>query len=79
MDFTQRRLVVFCRRFATTVGGYEILTVVLVKIQVIKDISPFRLVKLLSSSGSTGHNLQHLCENVMSHRIEDHAGLSYCV
>ena len=29
---------------------------------------------------STGHNLhQHLCENVMSHRIEDCARPSYCV
>jgi hypothetical protein len=34
-DVTQRRLVVYCRRFGTTVGGYEILTAVLVKIQVI--------------------------------------------
>ena len=97
-DFTQRRLVVSCRRFAKTVDGCEILTAVLVKIQVIKDVSPFRLVKLPSSSGptvqdalrstetsiplhqSTGCNLhQHQCENVMSHRIEDRAGLSYCV
>jgi hypothetical protein len=28
---------------------------------------------------STGRNLQHLCENVMSHRKEDHARPSYCV
>ena len=29
---------------------------------------------------STGGNLQRVCENVMSHRIEDHAGLPvYCV
>jgi hypothetical protein len=29
---------------------------------------------------STGRNLlQHLCENVMSHRIEDCAGPSYCL
>ena len=87
----------FCRRFAKTVGGCEILTAVLVKIQVIKDVPPFRLVSVPSSSGpavedalrstetsitlhqSTGHNLQHLCENVMSHRIEDRAGPSYCV
>ena len=34
-DFTQRRLVVSCRRFETTVGGGEILTAVLLKIQVI--------------------------------------------
>ena len=55
-DFTQRRLVVSCRRFAKTVDGCEILTAVLVKIQVIKDVSPFRLVKLPSSSGSTVQN-----------------------
>ena len=79
-------------------SGCEILTAVLVKIQVIKDVSPFRLVKLPSSSGSTVQNAlrstetsitlhhstgrdfhQHLCENVMSLRIEDRAGPSYCV
>ena len=43
----------FCRRFAKVVGGCEILTAVLVKIQVIKDVSPFRPVKLPSSSGPT--------------------------
>jgi hypothetical protein len=31
-DFTQRRLVVSCRRFGTAVGGGEILTAMLVKI-----------------------------------------------
>ena len=97
-DFTQHRLVVSCRRFARIVGC-EILTAMLVKIQVIKDISPFRLAKLPSSSGptvqgaprstetssatlhqSTGRNVQHLCENIMSHRIEDHAGPPiYCI
>ena len=40
-DFMQRRLVISCLRFGTTVGGGEILTAVLVKIQVIWDISPF--------------------------------------
>jgi len=40
-DFTQRRLVVSCLRFGATVGGGEILTAVLVKIQVIWDVSPF--------------------------------------
>jgi hypothetical protein len=40
-DFTQRRLVVSCRRFGTTVGGGAILPAVLVKIQVIWDVSPF--------------------------------------
>ena len=66
----------------------------LVRIQVIKDVSPFRPVRLPSSSGptvkdalrstetsvtlhqSTGRNLQLLCENVMSRRIEDRAGPS---
>ena len=90
-DFTQHRLVVSCRRFAKTVGGCDILTAVLVKIQVIKDIFPFRQVKLPPSSGptvqdalsstetsatphrSTGRNLQHLCEDVISHRIDDRA------
>jgi len=52
-DFTQRRLVVSCRRYGTTVGGGEILTAVLVKMQVIWDVSPFRLVNLPSSSGPT--------------------------
>ena len=72
-DFTHRRLVVFCRRFETTVGGCEIPTAVLVKIQVIWDVAPCWLVNLPSSSGSTIHR------NVMSHGIEDHAGPSYCV
>jgi len=49
-DFTQRWLVVSCRRFGT-VGGCEILTAVLVKIQVIWDVAPCRLVYLPSSSG----------------------------
>jgi len=52
-DFTQRRLVVFCRRFVTTVGVREIPTAVLVKIQVIWDVAPCWLVNLPSSSGST--------------------------
>ena len=39
-DFTQRRLTVSCRRFGTTVGGVEIRTAVLVKIQVIWDVRP---------------------------------------
>ena len=91
-DFTQRRLIVSCRRFGTTVGGGEILTAVLVKIQVIWDVSPCRLVNLPASSGptaldegitfhrnvrhqSTGRNLhQHLCGNVMSHRLGYRAG-----
>jgi len=49
--FTQRRLVVSCRRFRTTVGGCEILTAVLVKIQVIWDVVSCRLVNLPSSLG----------------------------
>jgi hypothetical protein len=48
----QRRLVVSCR-FGTTVGGGEIITAVLVNIQVIWGISPCRLVNLPSSSGPT--------------------------
>jgi len=52
-DFWQRRLVVSCRRFGTAVGGCEILTAVLVKIQVIWNVSPCRLVNLTSSSEST--------------------------
>jgi len=51
-DFTQRRLVVSCR-FGITFGGGEILTAVLVNIQVIWSISPCRLVDLPSSSGPT--------------------------
>jgi hypothetical protein len=39
-DF-MRRMVISCLRFGTTVGGGEILTAVLVKIQVIWDILPF--------------------------------------
>ena len=50
-DFTQRRLVVSCRRFETTVGGGEIHTAVLLKIQVIWGVSPCRLANLPSSSG----------------------------
>jgi len=50
-NFTQRRLVVSCRRFGTRVGGCEILTAVLVKIQITWDVSPCRLINLLSSSG----------------------------
>jgi len=52
-DFTQHRLVVCCRRFTTKFGGCEILIAVLVKIQVIWDVSPFWLVRLPSSSGPT--------------------------
>ena len=55
-DFTQRRLIVSCRCFGTTVGGGEILTAVLVKIQVIWDVSPCRLVNLPSSSGPTAQD-----------------------
>jgi hypothetical protein len=51
-DFTLRRLVVSCRRFGTKVGGCEILTAVL-KIQIIWDVSPCRLVSLPPSSGPT--------------------------
>jgi hypothetical protein len=51
--FTQCRLVVSCRCFGTTVGGCEILTAVLVMIQVICDVSPCRLINLPSSSGPT--------------------------
>jgi len=40
-DFMQRRLVISYLRFVTTFGGGEILTAVLVKIQVIWDVSPF--------------------------------------
>ena len=56
-DFTQRRLIVSCRRFGTTVGGGEILTAVLVKIQVIWDVSPCRLVNLPASSGPTAQDV----------------------
>jgi len=49
-------MVVSCRRFGTTVGGGEILTAVLVKIQVIWDVSPCRLVSLPSSSGPTAQD-----------------------
>jgi len=56
-DFTQRRLIVYCRRFGTTVGGGEILTAVLVKIQVIWDVSPCRLVNLPASSGPTAQDV----------------------
>jgi hypothetical protein len=52
-DFMQRRSVVSCRRFQTTVGGGEILTAVLVKIQVIWDVSLCRLVNLPTSAGPT--------------------------
>ena len=55
-DFAQRRLVVSWRRFGTTVVGGEILTAVLLKIQVIWDFSPCRLVILPSSSGSTAQD-----------------------
>ena len=41
------------RRFRKTVGGCEILTAALVKIQVIWDASSFRLVNSPSSSGLT--------------------------
>ena len=51
-DFTQR-LLVFCRRFETTVGVREISTAVLVKIKVIWDVAPCWLVNLPSSSGPT--------------------------
>jgi len=54
-DFTQRRLMV-CRRFGTTVGGGEILTAVLVKIQVIWDVPPCRLVNLPASSGPSAQD-----------------------
>ena len=51
-DLTQRRLVVSCR-FGTTVCGREILTAVLVKIQVFWDVAHCRLVNLPASSGPT--------------------------
>ena len=54
-DFTQRRLIVSCQLFGTTVGGGEILTAVL-KIQVIWDVSPCRLVNLPASSGPTAQD-----------------------
>jgi len=54
--FTQRRLIVSCRCFGTTVGGGEILTAVLVKIQVIWDVSPC-LVNLPASSGPTAQDV----------------------
>ena len=61
-DFTERRLVVPCRRFGRTFGGFGILTAVLMRIQVIWDVLPCRLVNLPSSSGpavqddgTTGH------------------------
>ena len=89
--------IVPCRRFGTF--DCEILTAVLVKIQVIWDVSSCRMVNLPYLQGQqsktnalrstepsvtlhqpTGRNLrQHLCENVMSHGIEDRAGQSYCV
>jgi hypothetical protein len=50
-DVTQRRLLVSCRRFGTTVGGGEILTVVVVEMRVIWDVLPCQLVNLPSSSG----------------------------
>ena len=93
-DFTQRRLVVSCRRFAKTVGGCEILKAVLVKIRDVKDISPFWLVKLPSYSGPTVQDAllstetsatlhqptgRNLCENVTSLRIEDRAGRQFTV
>ena len=96
-DFTQHQLVVFLPTFRGNRWWLWNFTAVLVKIQVIKDVTPFRVVKLPSSSGPTvqdalhstetsvtlhqltGRNLQHLCENVMSHRIEDRTGPSYCV
>ena len=65
--FTQRQLIVSCRRFGTTVGGGEILTAVLVKIQVIWDVSPCRLVNLPASSGPTAHD-----EGTMFHRNVRH-------
>jgi len=55
-DFTQRRLIVSCRHFGTTVGGGEIVIAVLVKIQVIWDVSPCRLVNLPASSGPTAQD-----------------------
>ena len=48
-DFTQRRLIVSCRRFGTTA--------VLVKIQVIWDVSPCRLVNLPVSSRPTAQDV----------------------
>ena len=56
-DFTQRRLIVSCRRLGTTVGDGEILTAVLVKIKVIWDVSPCRLVNLPASSGPTAQDV----------------------
>ena len=52
-----------CRRFGTTVCGGEILTAVLVKIQVVWNFSPCRLINLPSPSGSTA-----LDESTMFHR-----------
>ena len=52
LGFPQRRLVVSCRRFETTVGGGEIFTAVLVKIEAMWGVSPCRLVNLPTSSGT---------------------------
>jgi hypothetical protein len=60
-DFTQRRLVVSCRRFGTRIG-YEIFTAVL-KIYITWDVSPCWLINLLSSSGPTAQD-----EGTMFHR-----------
>jgi hypothetical protein len=61
--FMQRRLVVSCERFGTTVGGREILTAVLVKIQLTWYGWPCRLVNFPSSSGPTAQD-----EGTTSHR-----------
>ena len=82
-DFTQLRLVVYCRRFGTTVGVCAIITAVLGRVAlstgqftfIFRANSPRRMRYVPQTSvtlhRSTGRNLRHLCENVMSHRIAD--------
>jgi len=71
-DFTQRRLTVSCRRFGTTVGGVEIRTAVLVKIQVIWDVSPCRLVNLPAPSGPTAQDVTFFIPSVPGERKSLH-------
>jgi hypothetical protein len=75
-DFTQRRLVVFCRRFGTIFGGAEVLTAVLVKIQDISDVSPCRLSNLPSSSGPAVQDEGTLMFN---RNVHNHSPVDTCV
>jgi len=77
LGFLQRRLAVSCQRFGTKVGGGEILTAVLVKIQAIWAFSPCRLVSLPSYSGPTAPQIKALGSTETSVTLHQSTGRNF--